>query len=972
MKAKIGSQKWAISGTIGGMDPLSALTSLLTLGHSAKAVVERYEPSGRALYRCVEHAMRGSLTSRDDSLDELATALLRTFSLEDCRRLFLDDVQGFGSSEGTGVWAHRFENHIDATGVVDEALDLTALAWDFAERLLREVLKEAQTPNSPLFGPLVLDRLEALSRWAADTVAPSSTVRGVTSKGALASEPLFGISNLADLPMPLGIVDRPEISTVRERWAMYPMVVLAGEPGTGKSVLAQSIVRTGDWGMFWWFNGSTVEDLHASCETLLQATSRVPGRDPVAEVRELLGSTSGWNVVVDDAIDRTLVETVIPGNCAPGSVIVTTRNGNAFARETVVPLGAVDTDTAKAMARVHLDGDDTDEALIRLLKAAEGNPLVIVSISRFKSTSGSTWERVFALLETQPKYLLSHGEGTGYPASFFEVVTTALDSAAGLSDGVVPVMAALSVCGGEVPRILLEASSITDPTAADLDGAVQQLKAAGIIGTTTGRITCHSLIAHVAGSYYSSRTRSAMVQLLFRMVDTLCTSTVTVNTHPQQLTAVVERLDRHVNNDDPLRLGAHISLAEALSDRGWIASAQRHLGSAMTGLRTLGDGNLRVKLFTRAAAIMMNSGAYEELQDLLTDILSSDQNLDPLDRATLLVIAAWAAEGLNDADGAQSAIHEAWTLAPDHPELSGLRLHFERALNSADDRVAAYLKLVHDEMVPELSRASFASLASRDLRDLGRIDEAVEAAKLALSMDEDLVGPESQLVARDCNDLGSALIEKELFDEAATHLERSRAIYQAEDPNHPLAAIPLLHCGRICNVKAWQAGTQEECDELLNQGQQLLTEAERLIRLSSNKSTDLAAILYARAENVLESAEVFDILEEAIDIDRDFYGDNHPEIGKNRLLAFVAAIVQGKKTLSEQYLKAMKPHFHAWESENPDMVLNVLESWRFGVVKGVLPALTEIEKQSLNSWKKRLKVQPKTAEQHWRFGLRNV
>lgn len=835
----------------------------LTVADMLLPVLGRRADAGEleaALRDCVAAAVGRALKSQRAVAEELPTAIVAAIPQGDVtRRLGLlrqDDRTRLAVQE-------TLRQILEETDLVDRSLvDLDRLVVDFGTAFGAEVQRAAALPRSALFAPYVVSQL----------AGSPQAVRSVPDE-----VPLAGISNLWDLPLMPDPVLRAEVADVERELEDHPFVIVSGGAGAGKStiarILASDRAREGSTAV-WWINASTEGSLRASCDALLGDIGLPPADDSPGQVRRMLGKQEDWFLVLDDISSEEMITSVVPGNASRGSVIATTRDGALTSLGGHVRLGAASVETMTAIARILLPQQTPDGEIAELVSACSGHPLAIATTCRYMATTGTPVSELSALLRTRPGAVLAASVGTHYGASFDEVIDRAIaeiDDVHALS-----LMTLVAVAGGlPLPRDFL-GEIIPGP---ELREGITRLNALGLVEFSSSSVRCHALVAALAAVSLREALGPVAERLLLVIESKLDSAD---SSDLQQIASITGVVGRYVARPDRV-ITLHLRLAQEFSQYGLSRTATEQV-SLVRGIlpEDAGDEDIAFVSLIESRVHLGAGDPVRAAEAAKRGITAAAlAGVDDL-RAACLVVLVWSHDHLGDRVSALLRAREAEQYAPDKPDVRAMREHFEIPDLPAEQQVTAYLTLARDPNLGPEGRALYYCMATRVATRLGQ-PEAISYARAALELDRESGATRTQAVARDLNDLGMALLDAGELEEAERRLHESIEIYVQELPDHPSAVLPRTHLGRLLVQRAWATG--EVNPELLREARDILVPAIDVQERIAPRAPEFAAVLVALADALPpeEHAQAIDLLERALQIDRELYGDGDYETGVDAL-----------------------------------------------------------------------------------------
>lgn len=895
------------------------------------------------LRECAERALARALLAQDVDAAELPSAIVASIPPGEASAV-LGRLR-LGDDGDRDSWADAMASIIGRHGGVDIEADISRLCAEFSVAFGVEIQRAAAQPGSVIFQPFMVSQ-----------VSPRVSTAPPAPEDLSAARP----SNLWELPLAPAPVARAELHAVEQILAQHPLVVVSGAAGAGKSTVARIIAerraKAAEHPLVWWMSASSSEGLNASCDALLREIGAAPADDASTEVRRILAGHDSWFVVLDDVVDEELIGAVIPNGARAGSVIVTTRNAALRSAGETVALVAADGETMRDIARSLLPPavgpDDIDE----LVDACAGHPLALATSCRFLTATGTSVAELSALLRTQPSAVLSETVGPHYRVSFDEVIARSLQE---LGDGTA-LMVLLAVASGggiAMPRDLLAAAL---PLTGDaLRSGIRRLGSLGLVEFNEVTVACHGLVSALV----LDRVEDAADVVTHRLLTTI--GEQALSTEPSRLRELVSILNAVSRQaPDGASLGARAILAESLAAHGLIRSALEQIDFIKERIPADLSVDDRAHLALFEARVQLHAGDYVGTREAAERGIraAADAGLDWV-RASCLVALAWCHDALGDRTAALRDIQEAAECAPDDLGVQSLLRGFEITERPRTEQVDEYVALAEDTRLTPEARAQYYGMASRVATRLGRSDDAIDYARQALQLDRASAGDRTQVVARDLNDLGMALLDAGELDEAEQALRESIEVYEQELSIHPMGVLPRTHLGRLLVLRSW--GVEGGDPQLLAEAQSVLEPAVRVQQATAPESADFAAALIALADAVhlSDSERAEQLIEQALEIDRKLYGDADFETGVDVLKLMELRLNIGKAAEALRVFAIVRSAVPEWEQQHPELaaqllVLQVKALLGIGVVGGVPRITPRLEA---------LRVDPRLRAAHVRF-----
>jgi tetratricopeptide (TPR) repeat protein len=900
------------------VDLISGAANVVGIAGAAAPLMRRGAVE-REVHECLTRALTQGFAEQGLDNDRGASASLVADAVKPKRAysLLAQHDEQLAAPDRVERWSRVLQEVIPALDVLDDrAVDIPRLARQTARLLATEIDVAARRPGSDLAMVLLLARSAQTAATPADTRsgAPEEQSTFVRSSSG-------AVSNIATLPLSEQPVPRPEQGIVEKRLSEHRIAVIAGGPGAGKSVLAEMTAHAQGTrdprDLLWWVNAKTPQHLIESCEEMLLEFGEQPTGDLPMQVRAVLARVETWLVVVDDAPEFDAIRTMIPAEHAGGVVLVTTRSAASFPRYAVVQLDTAEDATLREIARRRLPEVVSERDMDELLGACAENPLIVSTACGYLAETGISIPSMVALMRSSPTRVLAGGSAH---SGFVGVLSAVRDNAREPLSW--DLLVAVAVSGGTgVPRQLFEEAFGGGADASTrVDGAFRELIGIGVVRIRDSLVQSHALTATVVVDLAEPVLRAESAGLLIEAILSLVE--VPGRRLLPGLAAVIDAVESSLPPAHPSRVLARILLAERLAEQGLSQSAYRQMEIARAVPFVSGSPDVQQVILQSEARVHLLAGDSVGAKRA-AERVAADSTAPRALRAAAHVTLAWAADALGDRAGAQASIAETLRLVPDEPGVQALHDHFFILDAPATERVDRYLTLAEEST--EEMRGHFLTMASRSCIDAGRPADAVAIAQRAVSVDRAVGGERSLHVARDLNDLGMALIAHGQLAEAAAALEESIQIYREEHEAHSHVALPLLHLGRVLTQRARETDPPDA--DLVAKARGTLDEAIALQRLAAPDSDDHASLLYARGDVLLLSGDNEGALEaflEAARIDRDVYGDGHPEVGIDVARVMDTQLMMGDPAAALRSLETVRTSLQAWEQHHSDLVLRIL------------------------------------------------
>lgn len=861
------------------------------------------------LWKCLERALEHASREQGQSAETIPALLIQAIDDEEARISALLSAE-IGDPAWRENWTTALHEVLLDSSVDWGEVDLRGFCQAAFGQYAAQITTEAKRPGSKLTNALSISILTASSPAASEPSPP------------LRSGPF---SNLWKHPRPARVHARRGVQTVEDRLSKHGAAHLAGGPGSGKSIIARMVadraLAADPELSVWWMDCSSREALEASCVELCTERGLTPGEDVVRQVRGLLARHGTWLIVLDDASPEH--DGVIPSGKESVRTLTTSRSPLGTDPGIRVTLGAADHELMLEIARDSLAGTGLEASLEAIVEACDANPLAVATVCRYLAATGATEEDVPALLAETPDEVLDEPLGEHYPRTFTTVVTTALTRISGSTAE--QLLVALALADGRLRRRDLAEIAAPESRTAFLEG-LRPLLEMGLIDATSERIRCHGLIASVVVRRSDAQVIEPLAERAFDLLAADAAQAGPFELHEHARLA--DALHRASPMASPLEVRALLALATRLSIYGLGRTADRQIERARHLLADSPDGTLHALLTTTDAGALFQrgdlAGAEQRAREALDHLAEHDVDDDAAQvvyvRAVLCL--ARCREYFGDPQRAAQYAQYAVEASSDNPDVRAIATKLSILTMQPRERFAALLELADSPDISPTSRAEYLSSASRAALDLEDPGEAIRCARSALEIDTAQTGPESQFTARDLNDLGNALIEAGELTEAAEHLRRSISLYESELPEHGYSVQPRTHLARVLTARAMQEIPFTPA--LLDESREVLAPALKIQRRIAPETVEMSSLLVAQANATPDPPAAIEALKEALAIDRELYGDAHPEVCIDVIQLVSRHLEVHDLRAAVDALQIVVPHVSTWERERPSLTVNVL------------------------------------------------
>lgn len=736
------------------------------------------------------------------------------------------------------------------------------------------------------------------------------------------------VSNLDSIPAPHDMVHRRAVDDAIETFDRHAVVQLVGGPGMGKSTVARMVadhVRLTDVHVsVWWMDGTTPESLEASCAELCHEFSLPAGDNMLRQAKSLIASGREWFIIIDNLSSDTCASDVLPSSNQWGRALITARAPVAAHPDSTIALRAADGELMQSIAASAIESSLGDRDFSDVIDACKGNPLALATTCAYVAATGASAADVLDLLRAHPDVVLSEPLGAHYPATFSGVIRQSL---ATLGNAVATdILAVIVLAGGSIRRADL--SHATGASKVDLHAGLRALNRRGLVEFSDDRVNSHALICSLAArDLTDSHLRSAAGRMFTTIEERIS------DADDLQLREYVRIADRirtffveGVENEFSARLG----LAKRLSGYGLGRTAQQQIELAAERLEPQMPLD-RLDLMTTRCMIQFQRGNVRDAEALALQVIKDvDPMLHKVDPAGVrpilvnaLLCAAFSRAYFNDQEAAARFAAHAQKVSGNDPAVTGARLNLAISTLKLKDRLPAFLEVAHDEGLSPASRAEAFTRASRAAGELERHEDAIHYAREACRIDGEETGTRTQMYARDLNDLGMALLAVGDFEEAESCLRASISIYSEEIEDHGFEVSPRLHLGRVLADKALRE-PEDRGSELRRQALDVLAPALTIQRRLAPETPEMAALLVAQANATEDHAAAIRLLEEAVSIDIDAYGTDHPEVCIDSTLLASRLLHLDRAEDAVKVLDVPKPYVVEWETTRPARAVEYL------------------------------------------------
>lgn len=913
------------------MDPVTTTASGLTLVEPVRQFAIKLFKNdyakhfiGIELKDCLDTAFSYALNKQISDGEELANNLMRGLTDKQIETLFVEPMMNFGSEKSQQLWKQSIYQLIVDRDIVDESLiNIEALATDTAEIIEPTTLQHAARHYKCGLLPMIF-----LANVSGSRRSTKSEEEKQTSQ----------ISNGWMLSHIQGIIVRPEIETFTEWLGSESMLIISGPGGYGKTIVARQLFHSMEADIKWWFQGGIGDSLMAQAEELLKAANCQTGDNPLTEVKRLLSNSHDWIIVLDDVADMNTVNTLIPADYNRGKLILTCRSELEFPPQKVKLMTSANDDTARQIIEINTDSPAIDDTQIKALTRITGaNPSLLSAISRYQNITGLDWSTLIEKFQSTPMPIYETAHDPAYRTPLQELVANSIAEANRIDGNSQLASHLIAVAGGnDVAEPLLDVCITIHRANHQLDNLIRQpadaairpLKRLGIVHSTDTGTNIHPLYVETIKAGLSQEVIDYLTRLIARSIDVLFSVPNFSDGSVGAYVAILDALERHVQITSIELLRAQIQVALNLAQHGRIASARKLYSVVNHNLSRIDDYEMHLETASLRAGLLLLLGNYNGVADILHRLSSFDETPNPRLLASLHSHMAWYYDNLGDYAKAIESIDSAIKLVPDAPELSAFRLAFDRISPRSLERANAFIAAYEDDDIDIPTRAFFAGQASREFLDMQLFDCGTEFARKAFELDDEHFGRDSMDRARNCNDLGHALLNAGQLDEAEFYIREAIRIYSVEEDDNIYAANPSVHLSRLYFIRSIRSSTVEERDSLRKRAVSILDMwIPRLLEVSPG-SADLAVALYSRGQANLSSnpeAALKD-LREALKLDRAVFGADNIEVGKDVSELMVALLTTGQSLEACAIARDSLPHRKKWSNESPEVAIFIIAS----------------------------------------------
>lgn len=886
-------------------------TSLIGIGTTVLRPAVLPAQVRNALWSCFESALVHASADQRLNGDAISAMTIEAIKNDPAR---VDAALSIHFEDPTWptTWTNTLLEALSATKLDLTGADLEKFTNSAFEAYRSALDSEAQKPHSKLTNAVIISKQNA---------QPTST----RSPGQ--ATPVGPFSNLWKRPRPATIHERPSVHAVEERLARHGSAHLCGEPGSGKSMVARlvadSVAEADLKKSVWWMDGSTREALEASCAELCSELGIAPGDDVRAQTKTLLARHGEWLVIIDDLETSIRADEVIPSSTSSVQVLVTSKSPLGSTPDELVMIDEASPKLMRAIAHDALSGTALDGTLDLIIDACDENPLAIATVCRFLASTGATVDEVLGLLAEQPDVVLDEELGDQYPRTFTNVVTSALARLHGTISE--KMLIALALCGGRLRRSDLEMIASPNSRLGFLNGH-RELRAMGLVEASDELLSCHSLVASVVVRRAREHVVTELPERVLAHIISEAGQADSIGLH--EYVRIADFLPVDTSSDSVTEFGVRKTLATHLSLFGLGRTADRQLHRARAILDRSPDPTLSTLLTVTEATVQFQRGEITETERLARTALEelTDRPVDSEAKQSIFLQAtlclAQCRGYYEDWERAAQYAQYAVEASDGDPDVKAAAVKLRIPMLDTPQRLAAFLDLAETDGLSDTSRAESLALASRTALDLEDAKQAVHCARDALAIDRATNGPDSQFAARDLNDLGNALFAAGEFDEAARRLREAIRIYESELPDHAYAVQPRMHLARVLTEQVFQ--DEVPSPRLLQEALQTLEPALSVQRRIAPKTVVMSSLLVAQANATIDHASAIAMLSEALEIDRELYGDGHPEVCIDVIQLASRHAASEKFGEASDVLEIAVPYVQDWESERPSLAVNVL------------------------------------------------
>jgi tetratricopeptide (TPR) repeat protein len=608
----------------------------------------------------------------------------------------------------------------------------------------------------------------------------------------------------------------------KKRESALTISVLSGLGGVGKSHLAvEHAYRCGtSLRLVWWFESGGNRSLPSQYLDLADALGVVV-EDPESPLAAFdavvawLARETSWLLIFDDADSPETIAALVP-QVGGGQIVVTTRNPNWGALGEAFDLRPLEREQSTSLLTSR-QVEGAQETLDELAAELGGLPLALVQAASYMEATQLDARGYLDLFRERRAEVLRRGEVLEYPDTVATTWELSYRRLAEIAPDALYVLHVLAYMGpAALPRDVVAADLLGEVFGGDalpLQDALGALRRYSLVELTSDSVWVHQLV-QVMVRAWTREQREAHGALALAGLLGVLPEDAGDPAEWSVMTAIMPHVVV-VGRYDWLPEGVRAGRVRLLGGGGDFLAARGDLYGAawlfeealQTHAPSPRQDPLTVTLLQRFGSALQELGELERAQTLLEQACSMSEAVTPAgDPLRTLALRALGAlyrdqgryqEAVNVCEAARQSDEAA--RGADHPDTIADVLSMGNALfglagQSLTGALGCYSRAIrhYEERHNQRMLASAMNDLGSVLRMRGETKGAVWHHERALSIDEEIFGPDHPAVARALNNLAGDFIARGVPDEAVDRMERALAVYEhAYGSNHRKVALAL-------------------------------------------------------------------------------------------------------------------------------------------------------------------------------------